>query len=140
MCTGKASACKASRAKSRGLAVAAWLLAAAWQAASAAPPAAPRTERTEWVCDLVYLPMRSSWQRQLWWDTERSADGRRAALRRLHIDGQPVHTFNLEGSLLLTSMDNERIAIDLRSRQWQSDLRGLASARGTCRLAATPSP
>jgi hypothetical protein len=120
--------------------VAAWLLAAAWQAATAAPPAAPRAERTQWVCDLVYLPMRSSWQRQLWWDTERSADGRRAALRRLHIDGQPVHTFNLEGSLLLTSMDNERIAIDLRSRQWQSDLRGLASARGTCRLAATPSP
>jgi hypothetical protein len=36
---------------------------------------------------------------------------------------------------VMTAVDNERIQIDLATRQWQSDFRGHASGQGRCETA-----
>jgi hypothetical protein len=86
-----------------------------------------------WRCDVVYLPARSTWVRGL---VMRVEDRRIAELR---IDAQAVHTFAVEGTLLLTSMDNERIVIDVAEGTWTSDFRGLARGRGRCEHEPAPS-
>ena len=84
------------------------------------------SETLAWRCEVVYLPARSTWVRSLTLRVE----GQR--ITELRIDAQPVHTFAVEGTLLLTSMDNERIAIDVAAGGWTSDFRGLATGRGRC--------
>jgi hypothetical protein len=83
-------------------------------------------ESLAWRCEVVYMPARSTWVRSL----ALRVHGSRIA--EMRIDEQPVHTFALEGALLLTSMDNERIAIDVAEGQWTSDFRGVATGRGRC--------
>lgn len=114
-----------------GSRVAAGLCAALAGAALHLAPATLRaqpalSETLAWRCEVVYLPARSTWVRSLTLRVE----GQR--ITELRIDAQPVHTFAVEGTLLLTSMDNERIAIDVAAGDWTSDFRGLATGRGRC--------
>ncbi len=83
-------------------------------------------ETLAWRCEVTYLPARSTWVRSL----ALRQEGHRIA--ELRIDAQPVHTFAVEGTLLLTSMDNERIVVDVAGGHWTSDFRGLATGRGRC--------
>ena len=101
------------------LAASALLLSAAAQAAS--PP-----RQVQLVCEAVYLPARSTWTRSV----DIRYDDRR--IREVAIDGQPVYTFAVRGTVILTSQDNERIQIDTAGGSWTSDFRGLASAQGRC--------
>jgi hypothetical protein len=95
-------------------------------------PSHAAAERVRWQCDVAYLPQRSTWVREVEWVTDVDAKRHVAKLQGVKIDGQPVHTFTHDAQQVLTSMDNERIAIDLRHRQWQSDFRGAASGQGRC--------
>lgn len=94
------------------------------QPRSQAAPAA--LERTVWVCDVAYTPTRSNWSREvrLGYDTQR--------LHTVDIDGVRVYTFAVADTLILTSLDNERIRIDVGARTWSSDFRGLAEGQGRC--------
>ncbi|MEW6480109.1 MAG: hypothetical protein AB1455_11730 [Pseudomonadota bacterium] len=102
------------------LAASALLLSAAAQVALAAP------RQVQLVCEAVYLPARSTWTRSV----DIRYDDRR--IREVAIDGQPVYTFAVRGTVILTSQDNERIQIDTAGGSWTSDFRGLASAQGRC--------
>lgn len=80
-------------------------------------------------CAVAYLPQRSTWVREVRidWDPK--------AVRRLRIDGVEPHGFSLVPDGVMTAVDNERIQIDLRTRQWQSDFRGHATGQGRCETA-----
>ncbi len=80
----------------------------------------------QYRCEAVYLPARSTWMRSV----EIEHDDRR--VRGLRIDGVAVYSFAVDGTLIRTALDNERILLDTASGQWQSDLRGLAQGRGRC--------
>lgn len=109
----------------------AWLTAGMWvlwgAPVVAATHSAPPLE-TRLVCDVVYLPTRASWVREV----VLSHSGKR--LKTVSIDGVQVHTFALNGSWVLTALDNERIQIDLSQPAWTSDFRGLAQGQGHCAL------
>ena len=92
-------------------------------AALAAPP---KPAHVDLLCDAVYLPARSSWVRAV----RISHDDRR--VQAVTIDGLPVYTFNVQGTTVLTALDNERIQIDLAQQSWRSDFRGLATSEGRC--------
>ena len=81
-------------------------------------------------CAVVYMPQRSTWVREvrIEWDPK--------AIRRLRIDGVEPHGFSLLPHGVMTAVDNERIQIDLSSRQWQSDFRGHATGQGRCETAS----
>lgn len=79
-------------------------------------------------CEVVYLPERSTWVR----DVTLTHSGKR--LRTVAIDGVAVYSFALSGPVVLTSLDNERIQLDLSQPAWTSDFRGLASGQGICTL------
>lgn len=113
MSTGRASAC--SRAERPGL-VLALLLASA--------PALAATAR--YRCEAVYLPARSTWVRSV----EIEHDARRVLAVR--IDGVPVHSFAVDGTVIRTALDNERITFDTAALGWQSDFRNLAQGQGRC--------
>lgn len=78
------------------------------------------------VCDAVYMPSRSSWSRvvDIGYDEKR--------VRSVSIDGVPVYTFAIAQTVIMTSLDNERIQIDTAARTWTSDFRGQATAQGRC--------
>jgi hypothetical protein len=111
--TGKVNAC--SRAECLGLALGLLLAGVPVQAAT-----------VRYRCEAVYLPARSTWVRAV----EIEHDERR--VRALRIDGVTVYSFAVEGTVIHTALDNERIAFDTASGQWQSDFRGLAQAQGRC--------
>lgn len=115
MSTGRANACRASRTER--LILAACLLLAA-------VPALAATAR--YRCEAVYLPARSTWVRHV----EIDHDERR--VRALRIDGVAVYSFAVEGTMIRTALDNERIVLDTASGQWQSDFRNRAQAQGRC--------
>ena len=96
------------------------------QISPSSPAAKPQVERTVWVCDVAYTPTRSNWSREvrLNYDTQR--------LHTVEIDGVRVYTFAVADTLILTSLDNERIRIDVGARTWSSDFRGLAEGQGRC--------
>lgn len=83
-------------------------------------------ERTSLRCEAVYMPARSSWVREV----ELLGEGGR--LSEVRIDGLRVHAFSVSDTTVLTSLDNERIQIDIAQRSWRSDFRGLASGQGRC--------
>jgi hypothetical protein len=87
---------------------------------------APATTVTQLRCELVYLPQRHTWDRVL------TLHHSRRRLQAVAVDGVPVHSFRLAGHTLLTSLDNERIQIDLDAGRWQSDLRGIVEGQGAC--------
>lgn len=113
MSTGRASAC--SRVERLGLVLGLLLTAAPVLAATA-----------RYRCEAVYLPARSSWVRNV----EVEHDARRVLA--LRIDGVPVHSFAVDGTVIRTALDNERISLDTDRLEWQSDFRGLAQGRGRC--------
>jgi hypothetical protein len=78
------------------------------------------------LCEAVYLPARTTWPRRV----DIGYDQKR--VRTVHIDGVPVYTFSIRGTVILTALDNERIQIDTASQTWTSDFRGLATAQGRC--------
>jgi hypothetical protein len=77
-------------------------------------------------CAVAYMPQRSTWVREV------SIDWDKKAIRRLRIDGVEPHGFSLIPQGVMTAVDNERIQIDLSTRQWQSDFRGHATGQGRC--------
>lgn len=81
------------------------------------------------VCQVFYLPARSMWVRQV------QLDLRNEVVQALHIDGLKPYSFTAypEG-LVLTAIDNERIAIDLKQASWSSDFRDYASGQGQCEV------
>lgn len=115
MCIGKASACKARRAEGLGLAAGLLLATAPIWAAT-----------VRYRCEAIYLPMRSAWVRSV----EITHDERR--VRAVRIDGVEVYSFAVDGTVIRTAVDNERIVLDTASGQWQSDFRGVAEAQGRC--------
>jgi hypothetical protein len=77
-------------------------------------------------CAVVYMPQRSTWVREVRIDWDRKA------IRSLRIDGVEPHGFSPIPQGVMTAVDNERIQIDLVTRQWQSDFRGHATGQGRC--------
>jgi hypothetical protein len=100
---------------------------------AASPPTSSSGVRiTRLQCEAVYLPARTTWTRRvdIGFDQQR--------VRSVHIDGVPVYTFSIRGTMILTALDNERIQIDTASQTWTSDFRGLATAQGRCERQDTP--
>lgn len=88
------------------------------------PPVVPGVMR--WTCKAFYLPARSIWQRTV--DVDFDASG----VRAVQIDGVAVYAFNIQGSIILTSVDSERIQFDANAQTWTSDLRGIVTSKGRC--------
>lgn len=105
------------------------LLAACAMTATAARAADPVRARVALVCEAVYLPARSIWVRMV----EIAYDDQRVSAVR--IDGVPAHSFSVEGTVIFTALDNERIQIDVVAQAWQSDFRGQATSQGRCERA-----
>ncbi len=89
-------------------------------------PAAAAPSSVVLSCAVAYLPQRSTWVREVRIDWDKKA------IRSLHIDGVQPHGFSLIPQGVMTAVDNERIQIDLVTRQWQSDFRGHARGQGRC--------
>ncbi len=100
--------------------------AAAVPLAWAVPPKATTPKRTLLRCELVYMPARSTWVREV------ELVGKGGRLSEVRIDGQSVYTFAVRDTTVLTSQDNERIQIDFGALTWRSDFRGLTSGQGRC--------
>ena len=102
-------------------AVAAVLAAATGLAQAAAPAGATRL-----LCEVVYLPARSTWSRtvDIGYDAHR--------IHAVRVGGVAVHAFAVRGTVILTALDNERIQIDTAGLAWASDFRGAASGQGRC--------
>ena len=90
---------------------------------------AAAASRVGLVCEAVYAPAREIWVRRV----EISYDDQRVSA--VGIDGVPVHSFSVNGTVILTALDNERIQIDVARLSWQSDFRGLAQSQGRCERA-----
>jgi hypothetical protein len=117
----------AARTPQAALLAAAWLLGPLCVGAVQAQP--PRNSHQAWVCDVAYLPSRANWVRTV----EVVFDDRR--LQRVSVDGVAVHSFAVDGTVILTSQDNERIRLNVAQGSWESDFRGLASGQGRCEKA-----
>jgi N6-adenosine-specific RNA methylase IME4 len=91
-----------------------------------APQAQGQPQEVALSCEAAYLPARTTWTRlvNIGYDQQR--------VRTVQIDGVPVHTFNVRDTVILTSIDNERIQIDTATQTWTSDFRGLATSQGRC--------
>ncbi len=90
---------------------------------------AQAVEVVTYRCEAVYQPARSVWVRSvaLVHDDKKVTEVR--------IDDIPVYSFNVHGVLVLTALDNERIAFDTGKLSWQSDWRGLMQSSGRCEKA-----
>ena len=86
------------------------------------------------VCEAAYMPTRSVWVRKV------AIGYDQKQVLSVQIDGVPVYTFNVSGTVILTALDNERIQIDTATQTWTSDFRGLASAQGRCERARPEAP
>ncbi|MDP3325039.1 MAG: hypothetical protein Q8S71_16010 [Hydrogenophaga sp.] len=100
--------------------------ALALSAAAHSQTSTPATSQVVLVCEAAYLPARTVWTRTvaIEYDQQR--------VRSVLIDGVPVYTFAIRGTVILTSLDNERIQINTAAQSWSSDFRGVASAHGRC--------
>ncbi|MCU0763437.1 MAG: hypothetical protein MUF76_10810 [Hydrogenophaga sp.] len=116
------------------LAAAALAVPAAAQTPAPADPGRAATGKVVLVCEAVYLPTRSVWVRK----ADIAYDQKRVLSVR--IDGVPVYTFNVQGTVILTALDNERIQIDTAAQTWTSDFRGMATAQGRCERARSEPP
>ncbi|MGI9216740.1 MAG: hypothetical protein ACR2JA_07035 [Hydrogenophaga sp.] len=93
---------------------------------SVAAAAPPKPSHVDLLCDAVYLPARSGWARTV----RITFDDRR--VQAVAIDGLLVYSFNVQGTTVLTALDNERIQIDTAELTWRSDFRGQATSQGRC--------
>lgn len=102
---------------------------AAQSSTKAAKKANKNAAEVTLVCEAVYLPARTTWTRSvaIGYDKKR--------VNTVHIDGVPVYTFAVDGTTILTAIDNERIQIDTAGQTWTSDFRGQATAQGRCERA-----
>ena len=89
-------------------------------------PAWAQPKTVQLLCEAVYLPGHNSWQRTV----ELEHNQRRLTVVR--VEGLPVYTFNVQGTVIITAVDNERIQIDVAQQTWRSDFRGLAQSQGRC--------
>ncbi len=108
--------------------------------AEASPPAASEVLpvkglKSVWlVCEAVYLPTRATWRRMVTirYDAQRVSE--------VAIDGLPVHAFDIVGTTIYTSLDNERMQIDTARQMWDSDFRGAATSHGRCERTVESAP
>lgn len=93
------------------------------------PAWARAAEASRYLCEAVYQPARSVWVRSvtLVYDDKKIIE--------VQIDAVPVYSFNVHGTRVLTSQDNERIAFDAAQLSWESDWRGLMQSSGRCEKA-----
>ena len=105
---------------------AALLVLACGLAAAQGSPGTPKIEQITLLCDATYMPARTNWTRTV----VIGIDDQR--VRKVSIDGVPVYTFVIADTVILTSIDNERIQIDTATLSWTSDFRGMASGQGRC--------
>lgn len=77
-------------------------------------------------CVITYMPTNAVWERVV------RIDHDAVAVHAIYIDGQKTYKHDVAGSALVTSQDNERIAIDVDQGVWRSDFRGLARGLGQC--------
>jgi len=111
------------------------LACALWSSAFAAPlPMQAADERMSLDCSVAYLPERRTWHRQV---ELAFSQGR---LQALQIDGQAPYTFQVQGPLILTALDNERIQIDVQTLNWTSDFRNRAQGNGRCEVEGPKPP
>ena len=102
------------------------LVACAGSAGVSAQP--PATTHIRWHCEVVYQPTRHVWSRQV----DLRHDDKR--LTEVLIDGVPVYRFSVWQHSIRTSLDNERVRLDVASMTWSSDFRGVATGEGRCEL------
>jgi len=90
------------------------------------PPNTPASGLRTFSCAVAYMPARATWVRtvRLRYDTAR--------LTEVLIDGQAPYTYSVIGTRVISSMDNERIVLDVATGQWTSDFRDKASGNGRC--------
>ena len=93
-----------------------------------ATDALPKGQSLQLRCEVAYLPSRSTWVREV------RLDWRGRTLQQVAIDAVPVHRFSVRPDGLATAVDNERIRIDWKRAQWQSDFRGMATGQGRCEV------
>ncbi len=86
------------------------------------------------VCEAVYMPARSVWNREVLVEHDQHR------VRAVFIDGVRVYSFSVHENLIFTALDNERIQLDLAALTWQSDFRGMAAGWGECRSREPASP
>ena len=98
-------------------------LLAAWAGTASAQPTKGQVAL---VCEAVYLPARTTWVRRV------AIEYNEQRVKAVRIDGVTVYSFAIAGTVILTSLDNERVQIDTAAQTWTSDFRGLASAQGRC--------
>ena len=89
-------------------------------------PASADEKSVRMLCEAVYLPARTVWAREV-----ELVHGEQA-ITSVRIDGVAVFGFAVDGTLVMTSLDNERIQIDVARQTWYSDFRGLAQSQGRC--------
>jgi hypothetical protein len=118
----RVAACAVARAATCTAGVAATKAAVAAVAATSNS----MTQHAVYLCEVSYSPARSNWVREL------RVDFDTAGILRIEIDRVVPYGFDVAGTLLFTSIDNERIVVDLEQRTWSSDFRGLSSGRGRC--------
>jgi hypothetical protein len=101
-----------------------------WVLGSPSPAQADgASEQVTLVCEAAYMPTRSVWRRSV------VIEYNDQRVLNVRIDGLKVFSFAVEGTLIMTGLDNERIQIDTATQIWTSDFRGLANARGHCERA-----
>lgn len=100
-----------------------------WPSTAQAQQTEPPAQQVTLVCEAVYLPAREIWVRRVrvGFDQQR--------VTSVAIDGVPVYSFAIDGTRIVTALDNERIQIDAAAQTWQSDFRGLAHSQGRCERA-----
>lgn len=86
----------------------------------------PAAAEVTLVCEAVYLPARTTWTRTV------AIGYDRKRVNTVKIDGVPVYSFSVDGTVIFTAIDNERIQIDTAAHTWTSDFRGQATAQGRC--------
>ncbi|MEY4757256.1 MAG: hypothetical protein RJA34_2154 [Pseudomonadota bacterium] len=84
------------------------------------------TNTAHWRCEVAYLPQRSTWMREV------AVDYNRKAVTAVRIDGLAPYAYSVQGTVLLTAIDNERIQLDLGQRVWRSNFRESATGEGRC--------
>ncbi len=110
----------------RGLAACITLVLCASAYAQTANKPAKKLKTLSYTCRVLYEPSRSLWVRELELDYDSKA------FQVLRIDGVRLHGFSVDGAVIVTHLDNERIFIDLSVPSWRSQFREAAVGQGVC--------
>jgi hypothetical protein len=68
------------------------------------------------------------------WHRAVALDYDQKKLISVKVDGQPVYTFNLVGTTIVTSVDSERVRLEFEKNKttWRSSLRDMSFGSGAC--------